>query len=102
MAKKEFTASEVMVLQKQLQDGIKAIGEQYLDIQKNIANINGRLDKIDARLDKIDARLDKTDKRLDKIDDNIEIIKFSLHQKADRVELEAIEKRVMALEKKFA
>ena len=99
MAKKEFTASEVMVLQKDLQKGIQVIGEQYFGIKQELKDSLG---KIENRLDCVENSLDCVENRLDRIEDNLEIIKFSLRQKADLADLEALEKRVIRLEKKFA
>ncbi|TSC96939.1 MAG: hypothetical protein CEN88_249, partial [Candidatus Berkelbacteria bacterium Licking1014_2] len=113
MAKKEFTASEVMVLQKDLQKGIQVIGEQYFGIKQELKDSLGKienrldcvensLDCVENRLDRVENSLDCVENRLDRIEDNLEIIKFSLRQKADLADLEALEKRVIRLEKKFA
>lgn len=80
MAKKEFSATEVMTLQEELNKGIKVIDEQHLGIVKRLTSI---------------------DDRLEKIEDTLDLMKFSLRQKVDYREFEALEKRVIHLEKKF-
>lgn len=81
MAKKEFSAGEVMALQEELGKGIQVIGEQYSGIVKKLGSI---------------------DDRLEKIEDTLDLMKFTLRLKVDYRDFQVLEKRVIRLEKKLA
>lgn len=77
--KKEFTATQVMMLQEELGKGIKVIGEQY-------SSLNTKVDKISSKLDRVA--------------EDVAIIKASLPIKANKSEFEQLDKRVTVLEAK--
>lgn len=80
--KKEFTATEVMMLQEEIRKGVEVIGEQYGDIKKEITVMRQKLEK------------------LDKIEEGVTIIKASLPLKANKTELDKLDQRVTILESK--
>lgn len=84
MPKKEFTVTEVMALQEETLHYVKIIAEQHGSIVDSIQEINGKLS------------------HLENIEDDISIIKTSLRQKVDVQDFQALEKRVIRLEKKLA
>ena len=71
---------------EQYNSELKAIKE-YL---KNIPRIRKKIDDMDKEMGE----------RMERMEDNVEIIKMSLKRKVDTEEFEALEKRVMLLERK--
>ena len=64
---------------------------------------NSELEAIKEYLEdvpKIKKRLDSMDERMERMEDGIEIIKIALKRKIDIEEFEALEKRVVMLERK--
>lgn len=101
-----FSSGEVMSMLENMNEGIQLIAEQHggivgrLDgIDGRLDSIDGRLDGIDGRLDGIDGRLDGIDGRLDKLQDDVTDIKYTLTTKADRSEVEKLEKRMVKVER---
>ena len=81
MPKKEFTVTEVMVLQEDMNHKLDTIGEQFLYISQ-------KLDK-----------LDKIEQDVDILKDDMRIVKLSLPQKADIQTVDNHEIRIIKLEK---
>ena len=94
-----FSAGEVMSMLENLNDGIAVIAESQVGFVKRFDDIDSRLDGIDGRLDGIDGRLDGIDGRLDKLQDDVTDIKYTLTTKADRSEVEKLEKRIVKVER---
>lgn len=84
MPKKEFTVTEVMALQESMDKKLDVIGEHIPYI----------LEKL-KRIDVIEEKVTRTE-------ENIELIKMSLRRKVDIEDFQALEKRVIRLEKKLA
>ncbi|MBI3495501.1 hypothetical protein HY065_02650 [Candidatus Berkelbacteria bacterium] len=81
MAKKEFTATEVMMLLEDMRKGIQIIAEQLTGLTERITRI-------------------ETDVR--QLKEDMAIVKASLQIKVNRSEFEALDKRVTVLESKTA
>ena len=80
-----FSSGEVMSMLENMNEGIQLLAEQH-------GGIVSRLDGIDGRLDGIDGRLDK-------LQDDVTDIKYTLTTKADRSEVEKLEKRIVKVER---
>lgn len=109
MAKKEFTASEVMVLQEQILHQVKIVAEQHGTIVENIDQIKDDVSvlKSDVSVIKADVSVLKADVSVLKSDvsvlkDDMQIVKSSLRRKVDIEDFQILEKRVLRLEKKMA
>lgn len=61
--------------------------------------LTSRLDGIDNRLDGIDGRLDEMDNKIDILQEDVTEIKHKLSEKVDREEFNALEKRLIKLER---
>lgn len=81
MANKEFTATEVMMLQERLEKGITVIAEQMGDVKQDVKEL-----KNDVGILKEDAA----------------IIKASLPLKANKTDFDTLDRRVTRLEAKPA
>lgn len=102
MAKKEFTASEVMVLQEQILHQVKIVAEQHGTIVENIDQIKDDVSvlKADVSVIKADVSVLKADVSV--LKDDMQIVKSSLRRKVDIKDSQVLEKRVLRLEKKTA
>jgi hypothetical protein len=80
MPKKEFTATEVMALQENIDKKLTVIGEQFFYIKE---------------------KLDKVSDSVEILKEDMQIVKYSLRQKVDLQDFQALEKRVIRLEKKI-
>ena len=76
MAKKEFTATQVMALQEETLKQLKILAEQYGGIMDKLSEHDKRFDeleeKLTIRMDKgftrLEVRIDGHDKRFDKLE----------------------------------
>lgn len=82
--KKEFTATQVMVLQEEILHQVKILAENQVSITNDIKGIHTQLE------------------RLDPIENDISIIKTTLTQKANLNDFQTLDKRMVCLEKKMA
>lgn len=81
MAKKEFTATEVMVLQEDMNHKLDIIVEQF-------SSMNEKMNKID-----------KIEEDIEILKEDMKIVKLSLTQKADISRVDNHEVRISKLEK---
>lgn len=77
MAEKELTATEVMILQERLEEGITVIAEQMGDMKQDIKEL-------------------KTD--MGTLKEDVAIIKASLPLKANKTDFDVLDRRVTRLE----
>lgn len=68
MAKKEFTATQVMALQEETLKQFKIIAEQYGSVMDKLSEHDKRFEMIDKRFELIDLRLVNIDMRFKQID----------------------------------
>jgi len=76
-------------------------------IKTVLKNTNTKINKLDKRFIKLESKVDRLEKKIDKISqslasvqDDVQIIKGNLKQKVDIEEFNALEKRVILLERK--
>lgn len=100
---KKYSESTISALMEQHNTELKAIREYTEDIPK----IKIKVDRIDERLERVEEKTDVTLGMVAKntediviIKSDISFIKHELKHKVDRDEFEALEKRVIFLEKK--
>ena len=79
--KKEFSATEVMMLQERLEKGITVIGEQVTELNSKMGKVEGRLDTVEEKMD---------------------IVVASIPNKVNKSEFNQLERRVEVLETKPA
>lgn len=96
------------VLYEKFRDDIKIIGEGWSATDKKVDKLSKKLDYDNTKIGRISVKLDATFNIVGEMKEDIEIIKMdisfiknALKQKADKDELEALEKRVLFLENKF-
>ncbi len=84
-SEKLFPEGSVLSMLESMNEGIQLLAEQH-------GGIVSRLDGLDGRLDGIDGRLDK-------LQDDVTDIKYTLTTKADRSEVEKLDKRITKVER---
>lgn len=88
-AKEVYNVSEVGSMIEALTGTIDLMNE----------SITSRLDSIDGRLDGVENRLDGVEKKVDILQEDVTEIKHKLSEKVDREEFNALEKRMIKLER---
>ena len=79
--KKEFSATEVMMLQERLEKGITVIGEQVTGLSSRMIQVENKIDNLEEKMD---------------------IVVASIPNKVNKSEFNQLERRVIVLEAKPA
>ena len=79
---------------------IKAISEQFVDVNRKLGGMDRRFDSVDQKLDSHTKMIGKLAEDVEIIKSDIGIIKTDLKQKVDRTEFATLERRVLRLESK--
>jgi len=77
---------------------VEALMEQH---NKELKTINEGIGSLLEKVPIIERKIDRIEERTDRIEGNVEIIKSSLRRKVDIEEFQALESRVISLEKKL-
>jgi len=78
--------------------GFTEAGLQRLD--GKIDGLDGRIDRLEGRVDGLDGRIDQLDGRVGQLDAKIDILRFDMNTRFDRVydDLDELKTRVARLE----
>lgn len=96
------------ILYEKFRQDIRIIGEGWQGIAKKVDRLATKIDGTDKKLDNVSIKVNATFEMMGETREDIEIMKIdisfiknALKQKADKDELEALEKRVLFLENKL-
>lgn len=107
---KMFRESDVCVLLEHIDTNVKLLAEGYdslrEEMHESFKNVWGKFDAVDQRFDSLEKEMRDSFKTvfeyLSKIDNELADIKARLENKADKPDLDAMEKRLSKLEFDFA
>jgi len=88
------------VLHEEHMGALKAMGEQFVDVNRRFDGIDKKLDSHTEMIGKLTVDLEVVKSDVEIIKSDIGIIKTDLKQKVDRTEFAILERRVMRLESK--
>ena len=88
-------------------DGLKAMGEQFVDVNRKLDGMRTTLDShtemiggLAVRMTNVEGKVDSIEMKLTVMQEDIEFIKSGLKRKVDQDEFDALIRRVSVLERR--
>lgn len=102
------------VIHEEHMDGLKAIGEQFIDVNRKldehtrlldshtemIGGLAVRMTSVEAKLDSVETKVGGMEMKMTVMQEDIEFIKSGLKRKVDQEEFDALIRRVSVLERR--
>ena len=94
-------------LHEEHMDGLKAMGEQFVDVNRKLDGMRTTLDShtemiggLAVRMTNVEGKVDSIEMKLTVMQEDIEFIKSGLKRKVDQDEFDALIRRVSVLERR--